>query len=80
MYPSTRAALRYFPLIGRPRPACPTLAERIKVVTDAVQAAADKPEDGMHDAAHALNKAALILSDAGRSNLAMPATATSALR
>ncbi|GIE91589.1 hypothetical protein [Actinoplanes regularis] len=70
MHPSARAALRHFPLIGRPRPACPSLPERIKVVTDAVQAAAEKAEGGMHDAAHALNKAALIASDGGHPDLA----------
>jgi hypothetical protein len=65
----TQAALRRFPLIGRPRPACPALAVRLAEVLDAVQAA-QANADGIHDAAHALNKAALIASDAGMSDLA----------
>lgn len=64
------AAIRRFPLLGRPRPACPALPDRIQEVVDAVDAAKQKAEHGMTDAAHALNKAALIASDAGMADLA----------
>ncbi|MEV4628257.1 hypothetical protein AB0J90_18480 [Micromonospora sp. NPDC049523] len=64
------AAVRRFPLLGRPRPTCPALPTRVREVTDAVQVAAHKAEHGMADAAHALNKAALIASDCGLPHLA----------
>ena len=64
------AVVRRFPLLGRPRPACPALTLRIKEIEDAVETAKDKAEDGMADAAHALNKAALIASDSGMADLA----------
>ncbi|MGW1056986.1 hypothetical protein [Micromonospora rubida] len=64
------AAARRFPLLGRPRPDCPALPLRIKEITDAANSALRKPGHGMADAAHALNKAALIASDAGLPDLA----------
>ncbi|ADL49621.1 MULTISPECIES: hypothetical protein [Micromonospora] len=67
---SVAAALRYFPLLGRPRPDCPALPLRIKEIADAADTAVQKREHGMPDAAHALNKAALIASDAGMPDLA----------
>ncbi|MGN9811416.1 hypothetical protein ACTMSW_18925 [Micromonospora sp. BQ11] len=67
---SVAAALRYFPLLGRPRPDCPALPLRIKEVADAADTAVQKREHGMPDAAHAFNKAALIASDAGMPDLA----------
>ncbi|MEN3608580.1 hypothetical protein AAH979_03455 [Plantactinospora sp. ZYX-F-223] len=66
MYHATiAAAVRRFPLLGRPRPDCPALPLRIQEITDAANAAAQKGEHGVADAAHVLNKAALIASDAG---------------
>ncbi|MDG4820212.1 hypothetical protein O7628_32425 [Micromonospora sp. WMMD956] len=64
------AAARRFPLLGRPRPDCPALPLRMKEITDAANAALRKPGHGMADAAHVLNKAALIASDAGLPDLA----------
>ncbi|GAA0490568.1 hypothetical protein Ade02nite_23780 [Paractinoplanes deccanensis] len=64
------AAIRRFPLLGRPRPDCPALPLRIQEIADAVDAARQKADHGMADAAHALNKAALIASDAGMTDLA----------
>ena len=64
------AVVRRFPLLGRPRPACPALTLRIQEVEDAAEAARHKADDGMADAAHALNKAALIASDSGMADLA----------
>jgi hypothetical protein len=58
-------AARRFPLIGRGRPACPPLPDRISEVTAAVRAAEQDPPNTLAHAAHALNKAALIASDAG---------------
>jgi len=59
-----------FPLLGRPRPACPALPLRIQEITDAVDTAKQKAEYGLADAAHALNKAALVASDGGMPDLA----------
>ncbi|HEX8343330.1 MAG TPA: hypothetical protein VF657_01120 [Actinoplanes sp.] len=70
MNDTIHAATRRFPLLGRPRPACPALPHRIQEVTDAVATAEHKPEHGLTDAAHALNKAALIASDCGMPDLA----------
>ncbi|GGQ42944.1 hypothetical protein [Couchioplanes azureus] len=70
MNDAIQAATRRFPLLGRPRPACPALPQRIQEVTDAVTAAEQKGEQGFADAAHALNKAALIASDCGLPYLA----------
>lgn len=71
MHPTTlTAAVRRFPLLGRPRPACPSLPERIQEVTDIVHAARDEGANGLAEGAHALNKAALIASDCGLATLA----------
>jgi hypothetical protein len=70
VHPTVLAGLRRFPLVGQARPTCPTLDLRLQEVTDAVAAAAHKGDDGMHDAAHAMNKSALIASDAGMADLA----------
>ncbi|GLY98789.1 hypothetical protein [Actinoplanes sp. NBRC 103695] len=64
------AAVRRFPLLGRPRPDCPALPLRVQEVVDAVDGARQKPDNGMAGAAHALNKAALIASDSGMTDLA----------
>jgi hypothetical protein len=64
------AAVRRFPLLGRPRPDCPALPLRIQEIADAVEAARQKADHAMEDAAHALNKAALIASDSGMTELA----------
>jgi hypothetical protein len=64
------AVVRRFPLLGRPRPTCPALPLRIQEIEDAAAAATQNADDGMADAAHALNKAALIASDAGMTDLA----------
>ncbi|WP_431884237.1 hypothetical protein [Micromonospora gifhornensis] len=61
------AAIRRFPLLGRPRPACPALTDR---VTEVAEIAAAQNENGMAEAAHALNLAALIASDCGLPDLA----------
>ncbi|WP_027346386.1 hypothetical protein [Hamadaea tsunoensis] len=71
MDPTTiAAAVRRFPLTGRPRPACPSLAERVTDVAAIAAQAAAGPEDMMAKAAHALNLAALIASDCGMPDLA----------
>ncbi|WP_326742716.1 hypothetical protein [Streptomyces sp. NBC_01768] len=57
-----------FPLVARPRPACPPLAERVREVTDL--AAAAERDGNVTSATVALNKAALIASDCGMPDLA----------
>jgi hypothetical protein len=64
------AALRYFPLTGRPRPACGPLPGRVAEVTAITLAARHPGADVQWQAAHALNKAALIASDCGEPDLA----------
>ena len=64
------AALRYFPLTGRPRPACGPLAGRVAEVTAITLAVRHPGADIQWEAAHALNKAALIASDCGDPDLA----------
>ncbi|MBF8186303.1 hypothetical protein ITP53_11195 [Nonomuraea sp. K274] len=65
---TTLHAVRRFPLLGRPLPACPSPQDRIKEITES---AAEHPgTDGMHQAAHALNKAALLAGDCGLADLA----------
>ncbi len=64
------AALRNFPLLGRPRPDCPPLPQRIEEILHAADTAQQKPRHGMADASHVLNKAALIAGDAGAADLA----------
>ncbi|MBM0202006.1 hypothetical protein JNW90_01910 [Micromonospora sp. STR1s_5] len=65
-----RSAVRRFPLLGRPRPACPALSERVSEVAEIAAAAGAQGENAMAEAAHALNKAALIASDCGLPDLA----------
>ncbi|GGL36167.1 hypothetical protein GCM10010095_21750 [Streptomyces anthocyanicus] len=57
-----------FPLVARPRPACPPLAERVREITDL--AAAAERDGNVTSATVALNKAALIASDCGMPDLA----------
>ena len=63
-----RGILRRFPLLGRPRPTYPALPDRVAEVVD-IAATATATRD-LSDAAHALNKAALIASDHGDHDLA----------
>ncbi|MEU8263156.1 hypothetical protein AB0C02_21310 [Micromonospora sp. NPDC048999] len=65
-----RAAVRRFPLLGRPRPACPALTDRVTEVAEIAANAAAQNDNGTAEAAHALNKAALIASDCGMPDLA----------
>ncbi|MFY1595948.1 hypothetical protein [Micromonospora sp. WMMD737] len=65
-----RAAVRRFPLLGRPRPACPALTDRVTEVAELAEIAATHNDNGIAEAAHALNKAALIASDCGLPDLA----------
>jgi hypothetical protein len=64
------AAIRRFPLLGRPRPDCPPLPQRITEIIDLTNVAGQKVDRGIDEAAHAFNKAALIASDAGMTDLA----------
>ncbi|MFD7130626.1 hypothetical protein [Streptomyces sp. NPDC059894] len=59
---------RRFPLVARPRPACPPLSERLREITD-LAAIAERDGD-LIKAAVAQNKAALIASDCGLTALA----------
>jgi hypothetical protein len=67
---ATLAAVCRFPLLGRPRPACPALRLRIQEITDAATDARLNAEHRMAHAAHSLNKAALVASDCGMADLA----------
>jgi hypothetical protein len=62
---ATHAAIRRFPLLGRPRPLCPPLSLRIREINEAPTSAPEDRNGAMADAAHTLNKAALIVSDCG---------------
>lgn len=64
------AAVRRFPLLGRPRPACPSLVKRVQEIADIAHAAQQDGADRLNEGAHALNKAALIASDCGMPDLA----------
>ncbi|MEV5338327.1 hypothetical protein AB0K93_07550 [Streptomyces sp. NPDC052676] len=64
---ASRIAQR-FPLVARPRPACPPLPDRIKEIS--TLAAAAEQHGGPSQAATALNKSALIASDCGLPSLA----------
>ncbi|MBM2623422.1 hypothetical protein JIG36_48800 [Actinoplanes sp. LDG1-06] len=68
--PALAEAVRRFPLLGRPRPACPPLPVRIREVIQNVEAAQDDEDTSQVNAAHALNKAALIASDSGMTGYA----------
>lgn len=72
MDPTTFAAVRRFPLLGRPRPACPSLVRRVQEVAEIAHThkAGQAGTDGLAEGAHALNKAALIASDCGVPTLA----------
>ncbi len=70
MNPAVLAATRCFPLIGRPRPACPALPQRVTEIADIARAATQDGADGLAEGAHALNKAALLASDCGMPSLA----------
>ncbi|MFJ2247475.1 hypothetical protein ACIQ9I_02945 [Streptomyces sp. NPDC094461] len=59
---------RRFPLVARPRPACPPLAERVREISDLARAA--ERDSKVKSATVALNKAALIASDCGMPDLA----------
>lgn len=62
------AAIRLFPLLGRPRPSCPSLTTRVHEIADiahTARAAWRQGTDALDEAAHALNKAALLASDCG---------------
>ncbi|MFF0700148.1 hypothetical protein ACFYVC_07575 [Streptomyces tendae] len=60
--------VKRFPLVARPRPACPPLAERVREITDL--AAAAERDGNVTSATVALNKAALIASDCCMPDLA----------
>src|SRR5690348_3943150 len=71
MNPSTlHTAVRRFPLLGRPRPACPALTDRVAEIARTAATAQEQGTDGMSETAHTLNKAALIASDCGLPHLA----------
>ncbi|MEW1687523.1 hypothetical protein ACIQOF_26770 [Streptomyces sp. NPDC091265] len=57
-----------FPLVARPRPACPPLADRVSEISNLARAAGR--EGKVNSATVALNKAALIASDCGMPDLA----------
>ncbi|WP_399932203.1 hypothetical protein [Streptomyces kanamyceticus] len=59
---------RRFPLVARPRPACPPLADRVREISNLADAA--KRGGKVASATVALNKAALIASDCGLPDLA----------
>jgi hypothetical protein len=71
MNPAALAVTCFFPLIGRPRPACPALPARVTEIAEIAQAAARGGADGLAEGAHALNKAALLASDCGLAFLAL---------
>jgi hypothetical protein len=64
------AVIRRFPLLGRPRPSCPALPERVQEIADIAHTAGQDGADRLAEGAHALNKAALIASDSGLQDLA----------
>jgi len=71
MDPATlHTAVRRFPLLGRPRLACPALTDRVAEIARTAATAQAQGAGGMAEAAHALNKAALIASDCGLPHLA----------
>lgn len=67
MRPTTlAAAVRRFPLLGRPRPSCPSLPDRVTALAGMLH----ETGDGLADGAHTLNMAALIASDCRVADLA----------
>ena len=67
---ASQAELRWLPLAGWPRPACPPLPARVAEITAIVCEAGEPGADPLSAAAHALNKAALLASDCGLDDLA----------
>ena len=67
---ATQAGLRWLPLAGWPRPACPPLPTRVAEITALAREASEPGADPLSGAAHALNKAALLASDCGLDDLA----------
>jgi hypothetical protein len=65
-----RRALRWFPLVGWARPACPALGERVAELATIIRDAREPGADTRSAAANALNKAALLASDCGMPDLA----------
>lgn len=65
-----QAVVRRFPLVGWSRPSCPALAVRVQEIADIAATAKQQGDRGMAEAAHALNKAALLASDCGLTDLA----------
>jgi hypothetical protein len=59
------AASRRFPLLSRPRPACPSLVARVQEIAQIAQSTRANETDVLMEATHALNKAALVVSDSG---------------
>jgi hypothetical protein len=59
------AASRRFPLLSRPRPACLELSERVQEIAQIARSTRADGTDVLMEATHALNKAALLISDAG---------------
>ncbi|WP_034268371.1 hypothetical protein [Actinospica robiniae] len=64
------AASRRFPLLSRPRPACPSLTERVDEIAQVAQSIRAGDADVLTNATYVLNKAALIASDSGDAPLA----------
>jgi hypothetical protein len=67
---ATRAGLRWLPLSGWPRPACPPLPARVAEIAAIAREASGPGADPLSGAAQALNKAALLASDCGLEPLA----------
>lgn len=67
---TVHAALRWFPLTGHARPACPPLPDRVREITQLVESAREPGANVLSKASHALNKAALLASDCGHPGLA----------
>ena len=57
-----------FPLVARPRPACPLLVDRVREISTLAEAASN--DGGLSSGAAAMNRAALIASDCGLPDLA----------
>ncbi|WP_435110008.1 hypothetical protein [Nocardiopsis synnemataformans] len=70
--PELPAAIRYLPLVPRPRPAALPLQRRLTELDELVHQAqhAHGAEEGMARACEAMNKAALLASDTGHPDLA----------
>lgn len=64
------AVSRRFPLLGRPRPECPPLEERVAHIARIAQSARRNPADASALSTDALNRAALVASDCGLTDFA----------